>query len=69
MGLIKKTCRGAAIAVDLRDYYAAHASEKDICEWQFNHHGVAVRSREEAKFLYADAMMKARVRRQHDRQT
>ena len=55
--------------MDLRDYFAAKATEQDIEPYQWrteyspSGHGVfktQVRTREEAKYAYADAMMKAR---------
>ncbi len=53
--------------MDLRDYFAAIASEQDIDKYQWNTtvgYGTVSKiemcSREEAKYKYADAMMKAR---------
>ncbi len=53
--------------MDLRDYFAAIASEQDIDKYQWNTtvgYGIVSKieacSREEAKYKYADAMMKAR---------
>lgn len=53
--------------MDLRDYFASKASESDIDQYQWNTtvgYGIIgktqVLTREEAKFAYADAMMKAR---------
>lgn len=54
--------------MDLRDYFAAKASEEDVQEymWQTTINTgyviakIQIRNREEAKFAYADAMMKAR---------
>lgn len=53
---------------ELRDFFAAHATEQDIQKYQWE---VAkntgyilikheVRTREEARYAYADAMLKAR---------
>ena len=60
-GFINVECTGAS----LRDWLASHASEQDIEEHtlgtlrdsgrSYNH-----RSREQAKYAYADAMLKAR---------
>lgn len=50
--------------MDLRDYFAARALEQDIQEYLWERVGVygkiARCTREEAKYKYADAMMKAR---------
>ena len=53
--------------MDLRDYFASKASENDIDKYQWDTtvgYGIIgktqVLTREEAKFAYADAMMKAR---------
>jgi len=53
--------------MDLRDYFAAIASEQDIDKYQWNTtvgYGIVSKteacSREEAKYKYADAMMEAR---------
>jgi hypothetical protein len=45
--------------MDLRDYFAAHASEKDIQDIM-NTYGA--NTREQARYVYADAMLKARGR-------
>lgn len=51
----------------LRDYFAAKASEEDIAEYRLHaepdEHGHLrpKMSREQAKFAYADAMLKARL--------
>ena len=50
--------------MDLRDYFAAKASEQDIQEHLWERVGgygkIASCTREEAKYKYADAMLKAR---------
>lgn len=59
---------GIHTGMDLRDYFAAHASEKDIQDymWETTHQSshcfskVEVRNREQARYAYADAMIKAR---------
>lgn len=45
----------------MRDYFAIRATEKDIEMWQciLAQNGIPT-SREEAKFAYADAMLRAR---------
>ena len=57
-----------ADGMDLRDYFAAKASEQDIEKWQWRIttntcHFLAkeqVMTREQAKYAYADAMLEAR---------
>ena len=46
----------------LRDYFAAHASEIDIDEYRIYYHGGNrfTRSRAQARYLHADAMLAAR---------
>lgn len=44
--------------MSLRDYFAAKATDLDIQEYLFDENDL---SREEAKFKYADAMLKARA--------
>jgi hypothetical protein len=50
--------------IDLRDYFAAKATEQDIQPFLWESVGprsaVQTCTREEAKYKYADAMMKAR---------
>jgi hypothetical protein len=56
------------LGMDLRDYFAAKATEQDIQEYmwevvtQTSHvlSKIQVRNREQARYAYADAMMKAR---------
>lgn len=55
------------VNMSLRDYFAAHANENDIKyymkELESITHGIAqykYRSRIEARYAYADAMLKAR---------
>jgi hypothetical protein len=43
--------------MSLRDYFAIHASEKDIEAVRF---GFSDMSRSEARYIYADEMLKAR---------
>ena len=43
--------------MSLRDYFAIHASEKDIEAIRF---GFSDMSRSEARYIYADEMLKAR---------
>lgn len=45
------------IGMSLRDYFAIHASEKDIEAVRF---GFSDMSRSEARYIYADEMLKAR---------
>ena len=46
----------------LRDYFAARASEIDVTEHLGTWNGdKTIRTREEAKFAYADAMLAARL--------
>jgi hypothetical protein len=40
--------------MSLRDYFAAHATEEDIEQYTWRH------TREDAKYMYADNMLKAR---------
>ena len=51
------------LGMSLRDWFAGQATEKDIEVWQLeaNRAGRMV-SREQAKYLYADAMLQARSR-------
>jgi hypothetical protein len=44
----------------LRDYFAAHASEADIRYWQVDANGNEMRSRSQARWVYADSMLKTR---------
>lgn len=53
--------------MDLRDYFASKASDYDIYPYMFEvtvngpcRSEVPIRTREEAKYVYADAMLKAR---------
>jgi hypothetical protein len=47
--------------MSLRDWLAGQASEEDISEHRRNWpHGTSQPTREEAKYLYADAMLAAR---------
>jgi ribulose 1,5-bisphosphate carboxylase large subunit-like protein len=50
--------------MSLRDYFAAHASEQDISAWLTTWDGESTqrRSREQAKYAYADSMIAERVR-------
>lgn len=53
---------------DMRDYFALKATEEDIREFMLGelrsngyiHARSIIRTREEARYAYADAMMKAR---------
>ena len=61
-------CRYIDSGMDLRDYFAAKATEQDVQEymWQTTINTghvlakIQIRNREEARFAYADAMLKAR---------
>ena len=53
----------------LRDYFAAKAVQSDIIDYMYKHSNTGsphvigmkqIRTREEAKYAYADAMLKAR---------
>jgi hypothetical protein len=53
----------------LRDYFAAKAVQSDIIDYMYEHSNTGsphvigmkqIRTREEAKYAYADAMLKAR---------
>jgi hypothetical protein len=53
--------------MDLRDYFAIHANDYDIYSYMYETRagsGISassqIRTREEARYAYADAMMKAR---------
>ena len=55
------------LGMDLRDYFAAKATEVDIETYQWEKTvgygivaGTQIRTREQAKYAYADAMMEAR---------
>lgn len=46
--------------MDLRDYFAIHATDYDIYKYQIDENNMPIRSRAEARYMFADAMMKAR---------
>lgn len=56
-GVTGNLCRG----MTLRDYFAAHASMDDAHRWVsiYNSNGQSI-TYEEAKYAYADAMLKAK---------
>jgi crotonobetainyl-CoA:carnitine CoA-transferase CaiB-like acyl-CoA transferase len=58
-----------SIGMTLRDYFAAKASHSDILDYMYERDNTGnpyvigmkqIRTREEAKYAYADAMLKAR---------
>jgi hypothetical protein len=60
--------------MDLRDYFAIHANDYDIYKYMYETRvgsGISastqIRTREEARYAYADAMMKARKYAEVDR--
>jgi hypothetical protein len=60
--------------MDLRDYFAIHANDYDIYKYMYETRvgsGISastqIRTREEARYAYADAMMKARKDAEVDR--
>jgi hypothetical protein len=60
-----ESLQGFQAGMSLRDYFATHAKESDV-EYYMKYKGgdnertVFLRTREEAKYAYADAMLEAR---------
>lgn len=54
-------CEQGEGSLTLRDYFAAHATEADVCQHFFVNGERVGRSWEEAKYRYADAMIAARA--------
>lgn len=47
--------------MDLRDYFAIHATDYDICKYQFDDSNIKqIRTRAESRYMFADEMMEAR---------
>lgn len=47
--------------MDLRDYFAIHATDFDICKYQYDEsNNKEIRDRVKARYMFADAMMEAR---------
>ena len=46
--------------MDLRDYFAIHATDYDIYKYQVGENNEVIRTRAEARYVFADEMMKAR---------
>jgi hypothetical protein len=47
--------------MDLRDYFAIHATDNDIFKYQVSESGFKeIRTREEARYMFADEMMESR---------
>ncbi len=63
----KETIYMQSSGMDLRDYFAIHANDYDIYSYMYETRagsGISassqIKTREEARYAYADAMMKAR---------
>jgi hypothetical protein len=55
-----ETLQDEFAGMDLRDYFAIHANCYDIYKYQIDDNNNVIRTRAEARYAFADAMMEER---------